>query len=106
MRTELNFLRDSGVLTPQQLESIEAQLPVRRISDIRSIHIADTPQQDGKQSQYVDPRFSGGQWGPQAPVFTQIAEHAQNPQSPANPQNAKVCHRMRLKYKLATNGHI
>jgi len=28
VRTELEFLRDSGVLSPQQLDSILAQLPV------------------------------------------------------------------------------
>jgi len=28
IRTELEFLRDSGVLSPQQLDSILAQLPV------------------------------------------------------------------------------
>jgi hypothetical protein len=77
VRTELEFLRDSGVLLPQQLESIMAQLP-----------------QNGQASQYVDSRYGGSygqqQWQPSGPQFSQIAAAAQNPQSPANPGHAKV----------------
>jgi len=47
-------------------------------------------QQNGQQSQYVDPRYGGQQWGPPAPVFNQIAQQAQNPDSPAHPQNPNV----------------
>ncbi|KAK4689307.1 hypothetical protein P7C73_g795, partial [Tremellales sp. Uapishka_1] len=68
IRTELEFLRDSGALGPQQFQSIVAQLPM-----------------DGKQSQYVDPRYSGEQ----APPFQQIAQDAQNPNNPAHPSNAR-----------------
>lgn len=78
VRTELEFLRDSGVLLPQQLDSIMAQLP-----------------QDGQPSQYVDSRYGGSygqqQWQPSGPQFQQIAIAAQDPQSPANPKHAKVC---------------
>ncbi|KAE9993921.1 hypothetical protein EG327_002545 [Venturia inaequalis] len=76
VRTELEFLRDSGVLLPQQLDSIMAQLP-----------------QNGQPSQYVDSRYGGSygqaQWQPQGPQFQQIAQAAQDPQSPANPKHAK-----------------
>lgn len=79
VRTELEFLRDSGVLLPQQLESIMAQLP-----------------QNGQASQYVDSRYGGSygqqQWQPSAPQFAQISQQAQNPQEPAHPQHPKVRH--------------
>lgn len=79
VRTELEFLRDSGVLLSQQLDSIMAQLP-----------------QNGQTSQYVDSRYGGSygqqQWQPQGPQFQQIAQAAQDPQSPANPKHAKVCY--------------
>ena len=73
VRTELEYLRDSGVLAPEQLESILAQLP-----------------QNGQKSTYVDPRYGGQQWGPPPQVFNQMAAAAQNPQSPANPEHPKV----------------
>lgn len=78
VRTELEFLRDSGVLLPQQLDSIMAQLP-----------------QNGQPSQYVDSRYGGSygqqQWQPSGPQFQQISQAALDPQSPANPKHAKVC---------------
>jgi hypothetical protein len=73
VRTELEFLRDSGALLPQQLDSILAQLP-----------------QNGQQSSYIDPRYGSQQWGPSPQVFNQVSAAAQNPQSPANPDHPKV----------------
>ena len=73
VRTELEYLRDSGVLLPQQFDSIMAQLP-----------------QNGQQSSYVDPRYGGQQWGPSPQMFNQMSAAAQNPQSPANPEHPKV----------------
>ena len=73
VRTELEYLRDSGVLLPQQFDSIMAQLP-----------------QNGQQSNYIDPRYGGQQWGPPPQVFNQMSAAAQNPQSPANPEHPKV----------------
>jgi len=70
IRTELEFLRDSGALLPQQFDSILAQLP-----------------QNGQQSNYIDPRYGGQQWQPQGQVFNQISNAAQNPNSPAHPDN-------------------
>jgi len=78
IRTELEFLRDSGVLQPMQFDSIMAQLP-----------------HDGKPSMYVDPRYAPQQQQGQyqqpppysVPPFQQIAQEAQNPQNPAHPQN-------------------
>jgi len=70
VRTELEYLRDSGVLSPPQLQSIMAQLP----------------QQGGVPSQYVDPKYSNQQpaFNPQA-----IAQQAQDPNNPAHPNNPK-----------------
>ncbi|KAF2083936.1 hypothetical protein K490DRAFT_60017 [Saccharata proteae CBS 121410] len=70
IRTELEYLRDSGVLSPPQYQSISAQLP----------------QHGGAPSQYVDPYYqSGGQMlNP-----SQIAQQAQDPGHPAHPQNPK-----------------
>ncbi|RFU30135.1 hypothetical protein B7463_g6199, partial [Scytalidium lignicola] len=71
IRTELEFLRDSGVLNPAQFQSINAQLP----------------QHGGAPSQYVDPRYAGGA----APKFdpSLIAQQAQDPSHPAHPKNPK-----------------
>ncbi|RQM07503.1 hypothetical protein DH86_00002818 [Scytalidium sp. 3C] len=68
IRTELEFLRDSGVLNPAQFQSISAQLP----------------QQGGAPSPYVDPRYSG-----QAVPFnpSTISQQAQDPNNPAHPKN-------------------
>ncbi|KAA6407067.1 MAG: glycosyl hydrolase family 16 [Lasallia pustulata] len=68
IRTELEYLRDSGVLSPPQLSSITAQLP----------------QPGGIPSNYVDPQYSGGQ---QMMNPGQIAQQAQDPAHPANPQH-------------------
>ncbi|KAH8803626.1 hypothetical protein F5884DRAFT_682707 [Xylogone sp. PMI_703] len=70
IRTELEFLRDSGVLNPAQFQSISAQLP----------------QHGGAPSQYVDPKFSG-----EASNFdpSLIAHQAQDPSHPAHPKNPK-----------------
>ncbi|KAI9744251.1 MAG: hypothetical protein M1818_002403 [Claussenomyces sp. TS43310] len=67
IRTELEYLRDAGVLAPPQLQSIMAQLP----------------QQNGVPSTYVDPKYSGA-FNP-----AQIAQQAQDPNQPAHPQNPK-----------------
>ncbi|MCJ1305548.1 hypothetical protein MMC08_008362 [Hypocenomyce scalaris] len=69
IRTELEYLRDSGVLSPPQFSSINAQLP----------------QSGGAPSNYVDPRYSG------QPMMNpgEIAQNAQDPSHPANPQNPK-----------------
>ncbi|RDW73511.1 hypothetical protein BP6252_07418 [Coleophoma cylindrospora] len=69
LRTELEFLRDSNVLSPAQFQSISAQLP----------------QQGGVPSQYVDPRYN-----PQAQFNPmQVAQQAQDPSHPAHPDNPK-----------------
>ncbi|MCJ1293544.1 hypothetical protein MMC34_005099 [Xylographa carneopallida] len=65
IRTELEYLRDSGVLNPAQFNSIFAQLP----------------QQGGIPSQYIDPHYGG----PQMVNPGAIAQQAQDPASPANP---------------------
>ena len=72
VRTELEYLRDSGVLHPQQFESIMAQLP----------------QAGGVPSQYIDPRYAQGNnmVDPSA-----IAQASQDPNHPANPNHPKVC---------------
>ncbi|MCJ1474182.1 hypothetical protein MMC13_002840 [Lambiella insularis] len=70
VRTELQYLRDSGVLNPAQYDSISAQLP----------------QQGGAPSTYVDPHYGG----PQMVNPGQIAQAAQDPNSPANPKHPNV----------------
>jgi len=70
IRTELEFLRDSGVLNPAQFQSINAQLP----------------QHGGAPSQYVDPKYAG-QAAPFNPSI--ISQQAQDPANPAHPQNPK-----------------
>jgi len=69
IRTELEYLRDSGVVSPPQFQSIMAQLP----------------QQGGAPSPYVDPKFT------QAQQFNPaiVAQQAQNPNNPAHPDNPK-----------------
>ncbi|KAL3427934.1 hypothetical protein PVAG01_01443 [Phlyctema vagabunda] len=70
VRTELEFLRDSNVVSPAQLQSILAQLP----------------QQGGVPSQYVDPKYN-----PSAQPFdpSRVAQQAQDPNHPAHPSNPK-----------------
>ncbi|MCJ1395170.1 hypothetical protein MMC18_008051 [Xylographa bjoerkii] len=70
IRTELEYLRDSGVLNPAQFNSIFAQLP----------------QPGGVPSQYVDPHYGG----PQMMNPGAIAQQAQDPTSPANPAHPNV----------------
>jgi hypothetical protein len=90
VRTELEFLRDSGVLLPQQLESIMAQLPQNGQASVSLNDTLDLPDLSLVFQQYVDPRYGGQQWGPSPPQFTQITQAAQDPQSPAHPQNKHV----------------
>ncbi|MCJ1306721.1 hypothetical protein MMC25_000364 [Agyrium rufum] len=74
IHTELEYLRDSGVLSPPQFSSILAQLP----------------QHNGAPSTYVDLRYAQFPQGP-PPGYAQfpsaIAAAAQDPNHPANPQN-------------------
>jgi len=69
IRTELEFLANSGVLSGPQLQSIEAQLP-----------------HNGQPSQYVDPRYVNGHEGFNPAV---IAQQAQDPNHPAHPEHPK-----------------
>ncbi|KAG7010160.1 hypothetical protein G7Y79_00001g004320 [Physcia stellaris] len=68
VRTELEYLRDSGVLAPPQFQSIMAQLP----------------QSGGVPSQYTDPRYAQGSNNidPSA-----IAQASQDPNHPAHPKH-------------------
>ncbi|KAL8695063.1 MAG: hypothetical protein Q9218_000431 [Villophora microphyllina] len=70
IKTELEYLRDSGVVQPPQFDSIMAQLP-----------------QNGVPSQYFDPRFAQGanHVDPSA-----ISQASQDPSHPANPNHPKV----------------
>lgn len=70
IRTELEFLQASNVLSGPQFQSILAQLP-----------------QNGAPSQYIDPRYNPNphqQFNPSA-----MAQQAQDPNHPANPSNPK-----------------
>ncbi|CAN9135144.1 unnamed protein product [Alternaria alternata] len=70
IKTELEYLANSGVLSPPQLQSIQAQLP----------------QPNGQPSQYIDPKYvnGGNQFNP-----AMIAQQAQDPAHPANPNHPK-----------------
>ncbi|OWO97811.1 hypothetical protein B2J93_8922 [Marssonina coronariae] len=71
IRTELEFLQASNVLSGPQFQSIMAQLP-----------------QDGQASGYVDPRYNPNpqqQFNP-----SQFAQQAQDPGHPAHPSNPKL----------------
>jgi len=70
IRTELEFLQASNVLSPPQFQSIMAQLPG----------------QNGSASQYIDPRFAQPQ---QQFNPGQLAQQAQDPNNAAHPQNPK-----------------
>ncbi|MCJ1430735.1 hypothetical protein MMC27_000085 [Xylographa pallens] len=113
IRTELEYLRDSGVLNPAQFNSIFAQLPVSPETNIPPpLHpmpsLLPSPpfthpsppspppkltppsplpqQQGGIPSQYIDPHYGGQQMmNPGA-----IAQQAQDPNSPANPAHPNV----------------
>ncbi|TVY75770.1 hypothetical protein LSUE1_G005325 [Lachnellula suecica] len=70
IRTELEFLQASNVLSAPQMQSILAQLP-----------------QNGAPSQYIDPRYNPHpeqQFNP-----SKITQQAQDPAQPAHPQNPK-----------------
>ena len=71
VRTELEYLRDSGVLHPQQFQSITAQLP----------------QPGGVPSEYVDPRYAQGANNVDPGA---IAKASQDPNHPAHPNHPKV----------------
>ncbi|KAL6719014.1 protein that induces appearance of [PIN+] prion when overproduced [Lecanora helva] len=71
IRTELQYLHNSGIVNPAQFQSIMAQLP----------------QNDGVPSQYIDPRYAPNQ--NYAPPVQQIAQAAQDPNHPANPNHPK-----------------
>ncbi|KAI4151857.1 MAG: hypothetical protein LQ340_003255 [Diploschistes diacapsis] len=72
IRTELEYLRDAGVLAPPQFNSIAAQLP----------------QANGAPSQYIDPYYNhNGAPPPYNP--SQVAQQAQDPNHPAHPDNPK-----------------
>lgn len=70
IRTELEFLQASNVLSPPQFQSIMAQLPG----------------QNGQQSQYQDTKFAPNQaqFNP-----SMVAQQAQDPNNAAHPQNPK-----------------
>ncbi|KAF2831176.1 hypothetical protein CC86DRAFT_401725 [Ophiobolus disseminans] len=70
IRNELEYLASAGVLSPPQLQSIQAQLP----------------QQNGQPSPYVDPKYvsGGNQFNP-----SWVAQQAQDPNNPAHPQHPK-----------------
>ncbi|KAF7865669.1 hypothetical protein EAF04_005835 [Stromatinia cepivora] len=69
IRTELEYLQQSGALAPAQFQSIMAQLP----------------QGNGQPSQYIDPRYNpNGGFDP-----SKITQEAQDPNHPAHPQNPK-----------------
>lgn len=72
IRTELEFLQQSGVLSGPQFQSIMAQLPG----------------QNGAPSQYIDTKFAPGsqQFDP-----SRVAQQAQDPNNAAHPNNPKVC---------------
>jgi len=73
IRTELEYLRDSGILNPAQFQSIMAQLP----------------QPNGTPSPYIDPRYAPANTYPNPPVAA-IAQASQDPNSPAHPNHPKV----------------
>jgi hypothetical protein len=89
IRTELEYLASSGVLAPPQMQSIQAQLPVRnRWPRTDYNNKANTTQQtNGQPSQYIDPRYVSGnqQFNP-----AWISQQAQDPNNPAHPQHPKV----------------
>jgi len=89
IRTELEFLQASNVLSPPQLQSILAQLPVCPFSPFSEFQILTNQQQNGQPSNYIDPRYNPNptqQFNPGA-----MAQQAQDPSHPANPTNPKVC---------------
>ncbi|KAJ5054810.1 uncharacterized protein L3040_001074 [Drepanopeziza brunnea f. sp. 'multigermtubi'] len=70
IRTELEFLQASNVLSGAQFQSIMAQLP-----------------HNGQASGYIDPRYDPN---PQQQFHpSQVAQQAQDPNHPAHPKNPK-----------------
>lgn len=96
IRTELEYLRDAGILSQPQLQSIQAQLPVSArflkpsLCFFSWLLIGLSQQANGQPSQYVDPGYKQppAQFAPAVPQ--QIAQQAQDPNNPAHPQNPKV----------------
>lgn len=101
IRTELEFLQASNVLSGPQFQSIMAQLPVRpNPLTPSSLHPHETPlvfpfstqtdllfllKQNGQPSDYIDPRYNPNpqqQFNPGV-----MSQQAQDPAHPANPQN-------------------
>lgn len=70
VRTELEYLRESGLLNQAQYQSIVTQLP----------------QPGGIPSSYIDPRYDQGNNFVNMP---QLAQATQDPNHPANPQHPK-----------------
>lgn len=87
IQNELQYLASQGVIAPPQLQSIQAQLPVRSTTytSKQMSNLAQRP--DGQPAQYIDPRYVNGnqQFNPAL-----IAQQAQDPNNPAHPQNPKV----------------
>lgn len=90
IRTELEYLRDSGLLNPAQFQSIMNQLPVRNLR-LPNQPLAETSnktqQPGGVPSNYIDPRYAQG---PNYVNMPQLAQAAQDPNHPANPEHPKV----------------
>ena len=92
IRTELEYLRDSGVVSPPQFQSIMAQLPVNipNPSPPTAQSLTISQQQGGVPSQYIDPRYAqGGNDANYTPVAA-IAQAAQDKNNHANPTHQKV----------------
>ena len=102
IRTELEFLQASDVLSGPQFNSIMAQLPVRSLFSVPSLvrnpsvdfcsfedrlTVRIMKAHNGMQAQYVDPKFATGE-----PMFNPslVAQQAQDPNNAAHPQNPKV----------------
>jgi hypothetical protein len=94
IRTELEFLQASNVLSGPQFQSIMAQLPVRLLPPSFPFPYLHSPlptqtnlllKQNGQPSNYIDPRYNPNpqqQFNPGV-----MAQQAQDPAHPANPQN-------------------
>jgi hypothetical protein len=102
IRTELEFLQASNVLSGPQYNSIMAQLPVWSLFFIPSLvrnpsvdfcsfedslTVRIMKEHNGMQAQYVDPKFATGE-----PMFNPslVAQQAQDPNNAAHPKNPKV----------------
>ncbi|MDI1492216.1 MAG: hypothetical protein OHK93_003428 [Ramalina farinacea] len=72
-RTELEYLRDSGVLSPPQFQSIIAQLP----------------QSGGAPSQYVDPRYAQGSNNIDPSAIAQASQDVNHPANPNHPKHGE-----------------